>query len=299
MTFAFSSRFHVGVLYALAAAVSLGAITTQAKIVYAHGGSAVTVLLVRFVVTALITGVWAAGRQYGKKHRAGPKVKIKQTGSIVLVGIAWSGGMICYLMSVQIISVSVAALIFYTYPLIVLGVTAALGHVRFSAALAALFVFAFVGLGLALLNEELELQLAGVLLALMAAVGATITFFVGAKVAGQTDPVTLTFKVSVVGLVIIIPFLSGHLESPNTMGWLALGGATLCYIVGILSQFAALSRLHPATAAFVLNLEPVVSILLAAGVLGELLSIRQWIGVGIVMLTLLGSTRMSASQIKN
>lgn len=296
MTFALSSRFHVGVLYALAAAVSLGAITTQAKIVYSQGGSAVTVLLVRFVVTALITGVWVAGRRYREKHRDGPKLKIKQTGSIILVGFAWSAGMICYLMSVQIISVSIAALIFYTYPLMVLGVTAASGHVRFSIALGGLFVFAFAGLGLALLNGELELQLAGVLLALMAAVGATITFFVGAKVAGQTDPLTLTFKVNVVGLVFIIPFLSGHLDWPNTMGWLALGGATLCYVVGILSQFAALSRLPPATAAFVLNLEPVVSILLAAGVLGELLSLRQWIGVGIVMLTLLGSTRMRTSQ---
>ncbi|MGI9317539.1 MAG: DMT family transporter [bacterium] len=294
-----SSRSYAGILYALAAATALGAITTQAKIVYLHGGNAMTVMLIRFVVTVLVTGLVVFGRRFWRRGHAVSQVQSKQWGLILIVGIAWSAGMICYLMSVQSISVSIAALIFYTYPLMVLGVSVVAGHVRFSAVYGALFVSAFIGLGLALLNGEIELAFHGILLALMAAIGATVTFFIGAKVASQTDPLTLTFMVSVIGLVLILPFIQGHFVSPDTTGWLALGGATVCYVIGILSQFAALSRLAPATAAFVLNFEPVVSIVLAAGFLGELLTWRQWLGVSIVMLTLLVSTRVRTAGNKN
>ena len=292
MTLASSSGFRVGIILALATAVSLGAITTQAKIVYTQGGNALTVLLVRFVITALLTGIWLLYRRLATDRGNFPSIN-RRPGLILVVGIAWSAGMLCYLMSVQVISVSIAALIFYTYPLMVLGVSVIAGQGRLTLGLLTVFVSAFVGLGLALLQGDLRLGLDGVALALMAAVGATITFFVGAKVAANTDPITMTFEVSVIGLLIIAPFLWNRLLFPDTGGWLALCGATACYVIGIVCQFAALSRLAPATAAFILNLEPVVSILLANTFLGELLTARQWIGVTIVMIALLLSTRVA------
>lgn len=292
MTFTSSSRLRTGILFALVTAVSLGAITTQAKIVYIQGGNALTVLLIRFVVTSLLTGLWLLGRRFTSNREVSVTAD-RRYGLIFLVGIAWSAGMLCYLMSVQTISVSIAALIFYTYPLMVLAVSVIAGQGRLSFSLSALFVSAFIGLGLALLHGDLKLEFYGVALALMAAVGATVTFFVGAKVASSTDPISLTFKVSVIGLVIIVPLLRGHLAFPAVDGWLALCGATACYVVGILCQFAALSRLAPATAAFILNLEPVVSIVLANGFLEESLTVRQWIGVSIVMIVILLSTRVA------
>jgi len=66
-------------------------------------------------------------------------------------------------------------------------------------------------------------------------------------------------------------------------GILALGLATLFYLVAILSQFEALARLPAAQAAFLLNLEPVVSILLASMVLNETLSLIQVSGVVLVI----------------
>ena len=292
MTITASSKIRAGIILALATAVSLGAITTQAKIVYLQGGNALTVLLVRFVVTSLLTGIWLMGRHF-TSHGGVSMGSIRQSGPTLLVGIAWSVGMLCYLMSVQSISVSIAALIFYTYPLMVLAISVIVGQGKFTVTLIALFVSAFVGLGLALLHGELRLEWEGVALALMAAVGATLTFFVGAKVAINTDPISLTFKVSVIGLLIILPLIWRNLAVPDADGWLALGGATACYVIGILCQFAALARLAPATAAFILNLEPVVSIVLANGFLEESLTVRQWIGVSIVMIVLLASTRIT------
>jgi drug/metabolite transporter (DMT)-like permease len=76
--------------------------------------------------------------------------------------------------------------------------------------------------------------------------------------------------------------------SPAT---LALGLATLFYLVAILSQFQALARLPAARAAFLLNLEPVVSILLASLVLQESLSVVQASGVLLVISVVILSLR--------
>ena len=74
-----------------------------------------------------------------------------------------------------------------------------------------------------------------------------------------------------------------------------LGAATLFYIIAILCQFQALARLPAATAAFILNLEPVVSILLASIILKEQLSNLQWLGVILVISVLVASVRIKTS----
>ena len=84
----------------------------------------------------------------------------------------------------------------------------------------------------------------------------------------------------------------GSLALPDSgQGVIALGTATLCYLVAILSQFQALARLPAARAAFLLNLEPVVSILLAYLVLSETLSIMQASGVVLVLSMIILSFR--------
>ena len=54
--------------------------------------------------------------------------------------------------------------------------------------------------------------------------------------------------------------------------------------MAIACQFFALSKLSAAVAAFVLNLEPVVSILLALIFLNETLEFSQWIGVAMILI---------------
>ena len=86
----------------------------------------------------------------------------------------------------------------------------------------------------------------------------------------------------------------GKLALPDaTAGILALSLATLFYLVAILSQFEALARLTAARAAFLLNLEPVVSILLASLVLNETLSLIQVSGIILVISVVILSLRFN------
>lgn len=281
-----SFKFHLGVLFALMTACGLGAITTQAKIFYADGGNALTLILVRFAASTLIFGALLLLR------RASFRVERRQRLPLFMLGLVWSGAMICYLVAVETISVSLAVLILYFYPLMVLGYSVMRGHLQPSPGLVALFLGAFCGLYLALSGGTITVNLAGVLFAAIASAGAAFTFVCGARVAPSISPLLVTFWVNATGLLMILPMMNGALQLPGeASGTIALGLATLFYLVAILSQFEALARLTAARAAFLLNLEPVVSILLASLVLNETLSPVQAGGVILVIAMVLLSLR--------
>ena len=280
-------RMNPGVVYALVAACGLGAVTTQAKFVYADGGNALTLMFWRFIMSVLVIGLIVIIQR--GSFRLPP-----ETGRpTVLVGIIWSGSMICYLMAVESISVSLAVLILYSYPVLVFVFSVVSGRIALSARTAIAFFTAFTGLALMLLSKNLVPNLSGILFAMLAACGAAYTFLVGRTVASRMSPLVLAFWVNFMGILLIMPLIHGRFSMPSSnFALTVLGSATLCYIIAIVCQFQSLARMPSAKAAFIFNFEPVVSILLALFILGENLSPLQWAGAGLVMLVLLGSERI-------
>ncbi|MEM7194042.1 MAG: EamA family transporter [Pseudomonadota bacterium] len=280
-----AGTLSAGVLYALATAVTIGSITTFARVYYNEGGDGTSLMMVRFVASASLIGLFAltTGRSLivGQHERR----------SVFKVALVWAASMICYLKSVETISVSLAVLILYTYPLLVLmlsmlnkRIDASLGHIL-------LFVLAFVGLALALFSGDVRIDSLGLTLACCAALGAAYTFFAGADVAPRVSSWAISFWTSVIGVVLLSPFMGDGIARPTgSAGLWALIIATLCYAVAVVCQFAALSRMSAAKASFLLNLEPVVSILLAAVVLSETLTLIQWAGVVLILGVLFGSS---------
>ena len=242
---------NAGVLFALLTACGLGAITTQAKIFYADGGNALTLMLARFAASTLVFGLLMLLRRSSFSVASGQRLPL------FMLGLVWSGAMICYLLAVETISVSLAVLILYFYPLAVLGYSILRGDLRPSAVLVGLFGAAFFGLYLALSGSGMTINPEGVIFAALACSGAAFTFVCGARVAAAMSPLLVTFWVNATGLLMILPLVSGKLALPETAAAvLALSLATLFYLVAILSQFQALARLSAARAAFMLNLEP-------------------------------------------
>lgn len=287
--FALSPR-HGGMVFALVTACGLGAITTMAKLFYDAGGDAVTLMLVRFLASTLVFGLLLLVR------RSRFAVDRTHRGSLLLIGLFWSGGMICYLSAVETLSVSLAVLIFYTYPLLVLAWSIINRQLKASAGLIGLFIAAFVGLYLVLSGSEIRVDINGLVFAAMAACGAAFTFVRGARVASAMSPLLMTFWINAAGILLIAPMLLDGISLPSlSQGLVALLLATLFYLVAILSQFEALARLSAARAAFLLNLEPVVSILLARLVLEESLSMTQASGIILVISVVILSLRFKPS----
>ena len=286
-----SIQAKTGILFALITACGLGAITTQAKLFYADGGNALTLMLTRFAASTVVFGLILLLRRQGFRVERSYRIPLG------LLGVTWSGAMICYLLAVETISVSLAVLILYFYPLLVLGYAVFRGIQTASVALLALFGGAFLGLYLALSGGETSISSGGVLFAVLASCGAAYTFISGARVAPAMSPLLVTFWVNCAGLILILPLIIGELSLPlGASGTLALTLATLFYLVAILSQFLALARLPAARAAFLLNLEPVVSILLATLILKESLTLLQACGVVLVISVILLSLRIKTSR---
>jgi len=279
-----SHLYRNGVIFALVTAVCLGSITTQAKLFYAEGGNAMTLMLVRFFVSTLVFGLFVLIR------RQSFRVKPTERLGVFLIGCIWSGAMIFYLLSVETISVSVAVLILYTYPLVVLLISMATRQLPPSSRLLSLFLLAFVGLYLALSTGKVELDTTGLIFAALASLGAAFTFIKGARIAPLLNPLVMTFWINFIGLLMIVPLAySSFVIDISPAGLTALAIATAFYVIAILCQFQALASLPAATAAFILNLEPVVSIVLAVLILGEQMTSVQWFGVALVISVLIAS----------
>jgi len=273
-------------VFALVTACGLGAITTQAKIFYSDGGNALTLMLARFAVSTIVFGLLLLIRRDSFRVAASNRI------ALTALGIVWSGAMICYLMAVETISVSLAVLILYFYPLLVLAYAIFTRHLKPSAGLITLFCAAFIGLYITLSGSEMTLNVNGILFASLASCGAAFTFICGARVAPSMSPLLMTFWINALGLLLILPMMIDKLVFPAaSAGTIALSLTTVFYLVAILSQFEALARLPAARAAFLLNLEPVVSILLAQLVLNETLSNVQLSGVILVISVVILSLR--------
>ena len=274
----YSIRYRQGILLALVTAICLGSITTQAKLFYAEGGNALTLMLIRFLFSTLAFGFLILIRRESFQIRQENRL------AVFLLGVFWSGAMIFYLLSVETMSVSLAVLVLYTYPVLVLIYTVVSGQLSPTLHRVSLFLLAFAGLYLALSAGNNVYEITGLGFAALAAIGAAYTFIKGAKVAPLQDPLVMTFWINLTGLAMMLALIQSKFTMvTSTSALAAISIATALYIVAILCQFQALARLPASTAALILNLEPVVSILLAMFILDEQLGLLQWIGVILVI----------------
>ncbi len=281
----------VGRLLGLLAAIVLGLNTTFARLAYDAGSNPATVLGGRFLACTLTIGIAVI--------LLGRPTVIPRGSRLPMLSVTaiWFLGPTCYLSSVVFIPVGLAALIFYTFPLIVAAIShfqegARLGPMRVGA-----FLLAFTGLVIALSPSLSDLDWRGTTLASFAAVTTAVTFILARRLVSELGVFTFTMYVSAGSVILImgVILLVGGVALPqNTSGWTGLSGAALGFVVGILAMFTAIKFVGSAVTAMLLNLEPLISILAAAIVLGERLTMLQFTGAIMVVSALILSTRESA-----
>lgn len=269
-----------GGLFALVSATSFGLISTLARLYYDAGGNMLTLVAIRPVLAALCVGVLAPW--------LGFRLTVPRPALVPVAGI--SAGLliisISYLSAILFIPVGLAALLLYTYPLMVAGAVAVLNKKRPSLRTAGAFVLAFAGLALAIGPGIDSLDVRGILLALTAAGGAALVFVLTPLSLRHMDIPALTFQTNLWAGALIVPvvFISGRAALPETsLGWTGFLAATLFYTLAVLAQYAAIRYSGPAKAALLFNVEPLVSIAAAAAILGERLSAVQLLGGGLVI----------------
>jgi len=267
-----------------AVAVSLGSGHVAARLAFANGVNVITAATVRSVGAGLLLLVLL---QFRREAVLPLPAAFRST---MVLGLLIAAQTVCIQVAVGLIPVTLAILIFYTYPFLTGVAASLLGDERFTPRLAAALVAAFAGLALVLGVEPQPVNPWGMLAALGAAVTFSAAMVLTPRLApGLSTPLRTFFMLATTAAIFVAASAATQaFRLPETApGWIGLAGLTLGYALGITGLFLLLPRLGAVQTSIVLNLEPVVVAGIAWLALGEALTALQIAGALIVVATVI------------
>jgi drug/metabolite transporter (DMT)-like permease len=280
-----------GTLLCVGSAAAFGAMAVLGKLAYDEGATVGTLLAVRFVLAAALFWalVLASGAASELRALRGRDIGIAL--ALGAGGYALQAG--CFFAALARVDASLLSLLLYTFPAMVAVTAIVLGRERADARRFAALALASCGLVLVLASAKAgALDALGAGLALGAAVVYTTYILVSEGVAGRVRPSLLSALVCTGAAVSLTlgSALVGDLRpdevSAAGWGWLA-GIAVVSTVAAVSLFFAGLSRVGPTTASVLSTVEPVVTVVLAFIVFGELLGTLQLIGGALVIAAVL------------
>ncbi len=268
-----------GIVTGLAGGTAFGVITPIFPFAHALGITASSATIIRFVIGSLIMATIVLAT---KSPLAVPKNKILP---LCCMGLLIFSVTVCYLSAVTYIPVSLGAILFYTYPILVTVIDPLIQRRLPSPIQLGLSVLAFTGITIALGTNVEELDWRGILFVMGAAFSISGTLIVSRSVVSHVPNLTIVFYVNIVATVLTCLYLpfDGNISLPNEwadqwLGWVLSIAIALLYLLATLGQIATVNFVGPSRTAMLFNIEPVVTIMTAVIVLNETLNQSQIIG---------------------
>jgi drug/metabolite transporter (DMT)-like permease len=274
-----------GTLFCLASAAGFGAMAVFGKLAYDDGATVGTLF---WALVAL------GGAAQELRALGGRDVAVGL--ALGACGYAIQAG--CYFAALERIDASLLSLLVYTFPAMVAVAAFVLGRERIDRRRVVALVVASGGLALVVAGAGAgALDPLGAALGLGAAVVYTTYILVSEGVVGRVTPRVLSALVCTgaavsltAGSALLGELRPGELTAAG-WGWLACL-ALVSTVAAVSLFFAGLQRVGPTTASIISTAEPVVTVLLAFLVFGELLGPVQLLGGALV----LGAVLMLASR---
>lgn len=273
-------RRLVGLLLVLAAAASFGLMALFARLAYAAGMNPPSLLALRFIIAGVCIALMVRWR--GERMPRG-----RALGGLVAMGTVFYALVAqAYFVALLHASAALVALVLYTFPVLVMAANIAFFGERATGRKLLVALLTMLGLATTI-GGELRGEWLGIGLALAGAFGYAAYIIVGDRLAQGVPPLPG-------GLVVILGCaftsavfaLAAGVRLPQTaLGWAAVCGIALLSTVFAIAAFLeGLNRVGSTTAAMASTLEPVVTVLSAAALLGEPLS-ASTVGGGLLIVT--------------
>jgi drug/metabolite transporter (DMT)-like permease len=274
---------NAGIALTVFSAVTFGFGTTFAFLAYEGGSNPITVVALRTVTFVVVVGLILAWlRRLRMLSRRGLIGTLWMAITLAMVSLGYQG-------SVAYIPVSLAALVFYSYPLLVGLFAATTGRDQLTVGKASGLIAAFLGLALALGPEFGSLDWRGIALALIAAIGMSLTMAFGAEAMRDEDALLMSVFTNLWMMIVLgVAVAVGGFALPVTrLGIAGLVGVAATYVTAYVCWYAALTVVKPVRLAALFNLEPLVTLVVAWLALGERLSAVQFAGAALVLASIL------------
>ena len=271
-----------GVWFIVASATGFASLGILIKYAFAGGANISTILAGRFLIAALFLFLYLRGR------RVPIAIGRKTLCQLTLMGAVGYGGMSgLYANSIHYLPASLTGLLLYTYPALVTVLAVIVGEERFTVQKGAALVICSGGLIL-LLGASFEgAHLEGVLSVLGAAVIYSCYIIIGNRILKNLDPlVTSLFVCGSAGLAFLCyGIAAGELVLDlSPLGWFSiLGIAVFPTLFGVIGFFAGLRLIGATNASIISMLEPLITVLLCALLLGERISPLQGVGGAVLL----------------
>jgi drug/metabolite transporter (DMT)-like permease len=281
-----------GLAFAVAAAAAFGTLGISAKLAYRAGADPFPVLAVRFLLTALILGASLSATGRWATLEPGKVVRL-----LLLGGIGYALESALFFLALERSPAGTVAFIFYSYPVWTLLMALAARLERFTWRLVIPLVLAATGISI-IFSFSISGGLIGPLLALSAAFGVAIYFVLAQVVAAGVPPAISALWTSTgaaLSLTLTWFVVGGSLPAG---GLAPITGLAVATVVAFVFFFAAMERLGSARVSIASTFEPVTTVILAAIVLGEALSLRFVFG-GVLVLSaipILAASSLSGSR---
>lgn len=272
-----------GALMVILSAAAFGAMAVFGRLAYEEGATVGTLLAVRFLLAALVS--WAVvlrTRAGAAEVRSCSRRDVGLALGLGAFGYAGQAG--GYFSALERIDASLLSLLVYTYPAIVTVAAIGLGRERLDGRRMIALAFTFGGLVLVLSGAKMgALDPLGTALAIGTALVYSVYILTSERVAARVAPRVLAALVctGAGGTLTVASLALGELRpgavSIAGWGWL-VSLAIVSTVMAIALFFAGLRRVGPTNAAILSTVEPLVTVVLAMLVFGEVLGPVQVLG---------------------
>ena len=284
--------FIFGVIFALVAGILFGLIGPTTKIAYNAGASVGLAIFLRYAVASIIILPFVP---YQKNLISNYKKNFKYFLSIAVGSIFLTLGL---LTSVIFIEVSLTILIFCLYPIYVLLYSILIDKEKILLTVKILFFITFLGIAMVIGPSFKVINIAGILLAVIASLGATSMIIINQKMSLKNiSPIPINIFINIFNafffFIILKIFFSLNFSFSINI-YLLILIPSICYSFALLSQLIAIPKIGQSYTALFLYLEPVVGVLGAVFLLKENLETYQIAGAFIVIISLLSASYISS-----
>jgi drug/metabolite transporter (DMT)-like permease len=291
-----------GIIFVLLGALSIGIMPSAAKIAYQDGANPMAAILLRSLVGLVGLAAFMLIR------RIDLNFTFENIRKSSLTGVTQSLSSLGIMGSVAYIDVSLAVLIIFFFPFLVILFNHFRGQSRMTVSTLICFFVAVSGLGLALGVSLERLDATGVGLAVIGMVSMAVMVLKVSSITRKIGALSATLQMTAwtcffyLVLVLLAP-VTGWLEPasyPGTsLGWISILAAGVSFILGYVFFFLGADIIGSSRASMLSIAEPVFIVFAAIVLVDEWLSPLQWFGLVMVIGSLIVIELPKKSEIAN
>jgi drug/metabolite transporter (DMT)-like permease len=275
-----------GIILVVISAAAFATLGILGRYAYADGMDALTIMALRFSLAAGVMLILLAARRESLP-RGRSLLLLIGMGAIGYVGQAY-----CFLSALKYASPGLVALLLYLYPVFVAVLSAIWLHEPITRRKGLILALALAGLALTV--GPAGGQWRGAVLAIAAALIYSVYIMVGTRVMREAPAVQSSAVIFLAaGAVSGLLMAANGPQLPSTAtGWAVIAAiVVIATVVPVTTFLAGLARIGPTNAAMISTLEPLVTVLLAALLLGETLPPVTLLGGVLILAAVLILTR--------